>query len=47
MGSYHGQAGFEAFTYTKSVMKRPFAFDFKLRYPPYAGKLKKIRKLMG
>ncbi len=47
MGSYHGQAGFEAFTYTKSVMKRPFAFDFKLRYPPYAGKLKKIRKLIG
>jgi aldehyde dehydrogenase (NAD+) len=47
MGSYHGQASFEAFTYTKSVMKRPFAFDFKLRYPPYAGKLKKIRKLIG
>lgn len=35
IGSYHGKAGFEAFSHQKSIMrKRPF-IDFPLRYPPY------------
>jgi len=43
-GRYHGKAGFEAFSYRKSVMKRPLGFDLPLRYPPY-GSLKILRKL--
>ncbi|RKH36025.1 aldehyde dehydrogenase family protein [Corallococcus praedator] len=38
-GGYHGRASFDAFSHKKSVVKRPFALDMKLRYPPYAGKL--------
>ena len=33
MGSYHGQSGFDTFSHHKAVLKRPFRFDFKLRYP--------------
>jgi aldehyde dehydrogenase (NAD+) len=43
-GRYHGKAGFEAFSYMKSVMKRPTVLDLKLRYPPY-GKLNVLKKL--
>lgn len=34
MGRYHGQAGFEAFGYQRSVMRRGFRPDWKFRYPP-------------
>ena len=47
MGSYHGKAGFETFSHSKAVLRRPFRFDFKLRYPPYALDLKLLRKLAG
>lgn len=36
MGSYHGKAGFDAFTHSKSVLKSTRYFDLPLRYPPYA-----------
>ena len=35
MGRYHGFAGFETFSNKRSILKRPFFLDFKLRYPPY------------
>jgi len=35
MGSYHGKAGFEAFTHYKSVLKKSTLIDIPLRYPPY------------
>lgn len=47
MGAYHGRAGFEAFSHTAAITKRPRRFDIKLRYPPYRGKLGIIRRLMG
>ena len=47
MGSYHGKAGFDTFSHSKAVLRRPFRFDFKLRYPPYALDLKLLRKLAG
>lgn len=43
-GRYHGKAGFDAFSYSKSVMKRPTALDLTLRYPPY-GSLNLIKRL--
>ena len=47
MGSYHGQSGFDTFSHQKSVLRRPFRFDFKLRYPPYKLDLKVLRRLAG
>ncbi|MDH3455187.1 MAG: aldehyde dehydrogenase family protein, partial [Desulfuromonadales bacterium] len=44
-GRYHGQAGFEAFSHRKSVLQRGSWLDLPLRYPPYAGKLKWLKKL--
>jgi aldehyde dehydrogenase (NAD+) len=47
MGSYHGEAGFLTFSHCRSVLRRPFWLDVPLRYPPYAGKLPLVRRLLG
>lgn len=48
MGSYHGEAGFKAFTHFKSILKKPFWLDLPLRYPPYNQfKYKLLRILFG
>lgn len=47
MGAYHGQYSFDTFSHRKSVFKKTFFPDPQLRYPPYAGKLRWLRKLMG
>jgi aldehyde dehydrogenase (NAD+) len=36
MGQYHGKSGFDAFSHTKSVMKRSFKFDAAIRYAPFS-----------
>ena len=36
MGSYHGKAGFDAFTHYKSVLLKSKRIDIPLRYPPYS-----------
>ena len=46
MGSYHGKAGFDTFSHRKSVLRKPFWLDLKLKYPPYAGKLKLLKLLL-
>jgi aldehyde dehydrogenase (NAD+) len=46
-GSYHGKASFDAFTHYKSVVKKPFAFDLKVRYPPYKTPLSVLKRLIG
>lgn len=46
MGSYHGKATFDAFSYQKSVLKKTFFPELSLRYPPYKEKLKLIKKLL-
>lgn len=35
MGRYHGKAGFDCFTYEKSLLIKRGRLDFALRYPPY------------
>ena len=46
-GSYHGKAGFEAFSHMRAVLKRPFFLDLPVRYRPWAQwKLWILRKLM-
>jgi aldehyde dehydrogenase (NAD+) len=34
LGAYHGEASFACFTHYRSVLRRSFVFDSKLRYPP-------------
>ena len=34
LGAYHGKASFDAFTHYRSVLRRSFRFDAKVRYPP-------------
>ncbi|MCW8408191.1 aldehyde dehydrogenase [Legionella sp. PATHC035] len=48
MGSYHGEAGFKAFSHFKSILKKPFWFELPLKYLPYTQlKLKIIRAIFG
>ncbi len=47
MGAYHGRASFDTFTHRKSVLKKPFAVDPNILYPPYsATKEKWLRRLL-
>jgi aldehyde dehydrogenase (NAD+) len=47
MGRAHGEEGFLAFSHRRSVLSRPFWLDLPLRYPPYAGKLPWLERLLG
>lgn len=51
LGAYHGRASFDCFTHRRSVLRRSFAVDPKLRYPPprvTLGTLKRVfRFLLG
>lgn len=44
-GNYHGRWSFETFTHEKSILKKSTWLDIKLRYPPYANKLKWLEKI--
>lgn len=46
MGRYRGKAGFEAFTYERSVTRRYFFKDFFAVKPPYGNQLEKLRRLL-
>ena len=46
MGCYHGKYGFETFSHRKSILEKGTWMDIALRYPPYAGKLKWMRKIL-
>ena len=47
IGRYHGQAGFDAFSNLRSVLKKPSRPDPKLLYPPYTSlKEKLIRRFI-
>jgi aldehyde dehydrogenase (NAD+) len=48
MGSYHGKAGFEAFSHFKTILNKPYWFDLFLKYPPYRKlNLRIIRTVLG
>lgn len=47
IGRYHGKYTFDTFSHKKSVLKKKFFADLKLRYPPYEGKLDLLKKLIG
>ena len=46
MGGYHGRYSFETFSHFKSVLSRWAKPDVSLRYAPYDGKMKRLKKLM-
>ena len=47
-GSYHGYAGFRAFTHYKSILDKPNWLELNLKYYPHtSGKLNLIRRLLG
>jgi len=46
MGSYHGKWSFDTFTHRKSILKKSFMFDVRIRYAPYKDKLGMLRKVM-
>jgi aldehyde dehydrogenase (NAD+) len=46
IGSYHGRAGFMAFSHEAAVMERSTRVDPPVKYPPYGSALKFIKKVM-
>ncbi len=48
MGSYHGEAGFRAFTHYKSILEKSNLIELSLKYYPHSkGKLNWIKRFMG
>lgn len=46
-GAYHGKYSFAVFSHQKAIMKTPTWFDPKIKYPPFKGKLKLFKKIVG
>ena len=46
MGGYHGKFSFDTFSHKKSILKRWARPDVPLRYAPYEGKMKWIKKIL-
>lgn len=46
LGRCHGKAGFDAFSNPKGILKKSLFVDLPLRYPPYRGKLKFLKKVL-
>ena len=47
IGAYHGKNTFLVFTHAKSVLKTSTLMDPALKYPPFKGKMKWFKKLIG
>ena len=45
MGSYHGKAGFDAFSHRKSIVKKSTRIDLPMRYQPYNSKFERLIRL--
>ena len=46
MGSYHGKYSFDTFTHYKSISNKSLSPDIEMRYPPYKGNLKWVKRFM-
>jgi aldehyde dehydrogenase (NAD+) len=46
IGAYHGKFSFDVFSHQKAVMKTPTWFDPAMKYPPFTGKLKLLKRIM-
>jgi aldehyde dehydrogenase (NAD+) len=46
IGAYHGSLSFDTFSHKKGIVKKANWLDLPMRYAPYKGKLKSIKKLL-
>jgi aldehyde dehydrogenase (NAD+) len=46
-GKYHGKFSFATFSHQKAVMKTPTWIDPAIKYPPFKGKLRIFKRLIG
>jgi len=46
MGTYHGKAGFDAFSHPRSILRRSFAGETSMRYPPCPLPLHKLKRIL-
>lgn len=46
VGNYHGKFSFDTFSHKKSILNSATWIDPKIKYPPYAGKLSLLKKLI-
>lgn len=46
IGCYHGRAGFDTFSHRKAILNKGTWLDISLRYPPHAGKLKWLKRIL-
>ena len=46
MGCYHGRESFDTFSRIKSVVDKALWMDVPLRYAPFAGKYRNLRKFL-
>jgi aldehyde dehydrogenase (NAD+) len=48
IGSYHGEAGFRAFSHDKTILNKPTWFELFLKYPPYRDfNMRILRSVLG
>ncbi|CAH1199575.1 aldehyde dehydrogenase [Paenibacillus sp. JJ-223] len=46
IGGYHGRYSFETFSHVKSILRKSTRLNLPILYPPYAGKLQTIKRLL-
>ncbi len=46
IGAYHGKRTFDTFSHHKSIVHRRTWLDLRVKYPPFVGKLDKIKRLL-
>lgn len=46
IGAYHGKRSFDTFSHQKSIVKKANWLDIPIRYAPYKGKLKNLRRIL-
>jgi aldehyde dehydrogenase (NAD+) len=46
IGAYHGKRSFDTFSHQKPIVKKGNWLDIPIRYAPYKGKLKNLRRLL-
>lgn len=46
IGGYHGRYSFETFSHMKSILRKSTRLNLPILYPPYAGKIQTIKRLL-
>jgi aldehyde dehydrogenase (NAD+) len=47
IGAYHGRLSFETFSHKKAIVNKKTWLDLPIRYAPYSGKIKTLKKLLN